>query len=291
MTFTHTFLMCLPKYFELAYVINPWMALHPNGVCTERALQQWQELYESISARALVRLIDPQPGLPDMPFTANAGLIVHDKVVVSRFLNAERQGEEQHFKEWFLNNQYTVYQTPAGLSFEGAGDALLDQKEFFLWMGWGYRSVLAAQEHLSNYLDVEVLPLHLVDERFYHLDTCFCPLSGGYLLYYPPAFDEPARRLIAQRVPSNKRIAISEEDAVHFACNAVNIDDLLILNCISSKLRSQLEQAGFEVIETVLSEFLKAGGGTKCLTLRLNDPLSANLRAVESAVANISLAY
>lgn len=291
MSFAHTFLMCRPKYFELCYVINPWMALHPNGICTERALQQWQELYESISKRALVRLIDPQPGLPDMSFTANAGLIVRDKVVLSRFLNSERQGEEQHFKEWFLDNQYKIYKTPVGLTFEGAGDALLDQQEFFLWMGWGYRSALAAHVHLSQYLDMEVLSLRLIDERFYHLDTCFCPLSGGYLLYYPPAFDEPARRLIAQRVPSNKRIAISEEDALYFACNAVNIDDLLILNHVGSKLRDQLNEAGFEVIETGLSEFLKAGGGSKCLTLRLDERLLANSHAVDSAPANISLSY
>jgi N-dimethylarginine dimethylaminohydrolase len=291
MNFPLTFLMCQPKYFEVSYVINPWMALHPNGISRQGALQEWQNLYESVSKRALVRLVDPQPGLPDMTFTANAGLIVQDKVVLSRFRHPERQGEEQHFQEWFLNNQYEVYQTPVGLSFEGAGDALLDRQDAFLWMGWGYRSELAANVHLSNYLDMEVLPLRLIDERFYHLDTCFCPLTDGYLLYYPAAFDEPTRRLIAQRVPRNKRIAVSEEDAVYFACNAVNIDDLLIINHVGSKLRNQLQEAGFEVIETGMTEFIKAGGGTKCLTLRLNEPPLVNTRAIESAVSTISLSY
>jgi N-dimethylarginine dimethylaminohydrolase len=131
----------------------------------------------------------------------------------------------------------------------------------------------------------------LIDERFYHLDTCFCPLTDGYLLYYPAAFDEPTRRLIAQRVPRNKRIAVSEEDAVYFACNAGNIDDLLILNHVGNKLRNQLQEAGFEVIETGMTEFIKAGGGTKCLTLRLNEPLLVDTRAIESAVSTISLSY
>jgi len=291
MTFALTFLMCQPKYFEVTYVINPWMALHPNGICREDALREWQNLYESVSKRAVVSLVDPQPGLPDMTFTANAGLIVDDKVVLSRFRHTERQGEEQHFHEWFLNNRYEVYQTPVGLSFEGAGDALLDRKESFLWMGWGYRSALAAHLHLSNYLDMEVLPLRLIDERFYHLDTCFCPLTDGYLLYYPAAFDEPTRRLIAQRVPRNKRIVVSEEDAVYFACNAVNIDDLVILNRVGDKLRNQLQEAGFEVIETGMTEFIKAGGGTKCLTLRLNEPLLVDTRALEPAVSTIALSY
>jgi N-dimethylarginine dimethylaminohydrolase len=130
---------------------------------------------------------------------------------------------------------------------------------------------------------MEVVSLRLVDERFYHLDTCFCPLNGGYLLYYPGAFDDHARSVIARRVPANRRIAISEKDAVKFACNAVNIDDSIILNHISDELRRKLEKIGFLVIETDLSEFLKAGGGTKCLTLRLNEPRFPALSTIESA--------
>lgn len=291
MTFAHTFLMCLPKYFEVSYAINHWMTLHPNGICADRALQQWQRLYEVMNERAYVRLVDPQPGLPDMPFTANAGVVVNNKAVVSRFVHPERQGEEKHFHDWFANNQFQVYKTPAGLSFEGAGDALLDRKEFLLWMGWGFRSALAAQAFLTNSLDIEVVPLRLVDKRFYHLDTCFCPLSGGYLLYYPPALDDDANYLIAQRVPGNRRIVVSEKDAVNFACNAINIDDLVIVNKISDGLRLQLEAAGFEVLEIDLSEFLKAGGASKCLTLRLDEPLIPSLGAVESALSNVVLAW
>lgn len=283
MTLAHTFLMCLPKYFEVSYVINHWMALHQKGICTERALQQWQGLYELISERAHVKLMEPQPGLPDMPFTANAGLIVDNKVMVSRFLHPQRQGEEKHFQDWFSSNQFQTHQTPAGLNFEGAGDALLDRKDVLLWMGWGYRSARAAQLHLAEYFDLEVVPLRLVDERFYHLDTCFCPLSDGYLLYYPAAFDDQARSAIARRIPANKRIAVSEKDAMRFACNAVNIDDVVIVNQIGIDLRVALERAGFQVIETDLSEFLKAGGGSKCLTLRLDEPRFPALATIEPA--------
>lgn len=285
MTFAHTFLMCLPKYFEVSYVINHWMALH-EGICTERALQQWQRLYELVSARAHVKLVAPQLGLPDMVFTANAGLMFDNKVMVSRFLHSQRTGEERHFQNWFSKNQFQIHKTPAGLNFEGAGDALLDRKETLLWMGWGYRSARAAQAHLSDYFDLEVVPLRLVDERFYHLDTCFCPLSGGYLMYYPAAFDEHARSMIAERVPRSKRIAVSERDAITFACNAVNIDDLVIVNGISDELRHELHSAGFEVAQTDLSEFLKAGGGSKCLTLRLDEPRFTALTTFESAFAH-----
>jgi lysine-ketoglutarate reductase/saccharopine dehydrogenase-like protein (TIGR00300 family) len=122
-------------------------------------------------------------------------------------------------------------------------------------------------------LKIEVLSLRLVDERFYHLDTCFCPLANGYLLYYPPAFDAYSNRLIEMRVPEAKRIIVDEVDAVNFACNAVNIDRTIVMNHVSDGLKRQLSDVGFTVIETPLSEFLKAGGAAKCLTLRVTEPL------------------
>ena len=41
-----------------------------------------------------------------------------------------------------------------------------------------------------------MLPLELVDPRFYHLDTCFCPLAPGVAIYYPGAFDEYGRSVL-----------------------------------------------------------------------------------------------
>jgi N-dimethylarginine dimethylaminohydrolase len=157
------------------------------------------------------------------------------------------------------------------VSFEGAGDALCDPARDAVWMGWGFRSDFTARAHLSRHLEVEVLPLRLADARFYHLDKCFCPLSGGHLLYYPPAFDKRSLDLIRARVPHDKLIAAAEADAEAFACNAVNIGDVVILNRASGALRGRLRAAGFRVVQADSSEFLKAGGATKCLTLRLDE--------------------
>jgi len=156
--------------------------------------------------------------------------------------------------------------------FEGAGDALFDRGSKVLWMAHGHRSISAAREVLHERLGVDVLTLKLVDQRFYHLDTCFCPLEGGYLLYYPPAFDEESRAVIEKRVPAARRIAIGEEDALAFACNAVNIDKTIVVNRATSALVEALRGKGFEVVQTPLSEFMKAGGSAKCLTLRLDEP-------------------
>lgn len=274
-------LMCPPNHYDVDYVINPWMEGNIHKSSRDRATEQWHKLFHIIKEHALVELVDPQPGWPDMVFTANAGLVLGKKVVLSRFFHKERQGEEPYFKEWFEAQGYTVYELPKDLPFEGAGDALLDREGRWLWAGYGFRSELDSHSYIAKWLDIQVISLQLADERFYHLDTCFCPLNRGYLLYYPPAFDFYSNRIIEMRVPPEKRIAIGEADAVNFACNAVNVEDKVIMNKVSDDLKQRLKAVGFEVFETTLSEFLKAGGAAKCLTLRTTEPVMEDVHANE----------
>ncbi len=268
-------LMCAPHHYDVDYVINPWMEGNIHRSSRELAEQQWQQLYEVLKTHATVDLVAPQPGWPDMVFAANAGLILGDTVVLSRFFHPERQGEEPYFQEWFEAQGYKVHCLPKGLPFEGAGDALFNRTGGWLWAGYGFRSELDSHPYLAKWLDVEVLSLRLVDRRFYHLDTCFCPLTDGYLLYYPAAFDLYSNRTIELRVPAEKRIAIDEVDAVNFACNTVNIDRVVVMNKASDELKQTLTARGFTVVETPLTEFLKAGGAAKCLTLRVTEPRQA----------------
>ncbi|MDJ1182879.1 TIGR00300 family protein [Roseofilum casamattae] len=279
MTDSIRFLMCAPDHYDVDYVINPWMEGNIHKSSRSLAVEQWENLYKIIKDNAIVDLVKPEPGWPDMVFTANAGLVLGKNVVLSRFYHPERQGEEPHFKAWFESQGFTVYELPKEVPFEGAGDALFDREGRWLWAGYGFRSELDSHPAIAQWLDVEVLSLRLMDERFYHLDTCFCPLSGGYLLYYPPAFDGYSNRLIEMRVPAEKRIALSEADAVNFSCNAVNINDIVIMNKASQELRDRLKSAGFRLIETPLTEFLKAGGASKCLTLRTTEPIREELHA------------
>ena len=282
MTSQLRFLMCAPDHYDVDYVINPWMEGNIHKSSRDRAVEQWQNLHHILKDHAIVDLVNPHKGVPDMVFTANAGLVLGDTVVLSRFFHKERQGEEPYFKEWFEQKGYTVHELPKDLPFEGAGDALLDREGRWLWAGYGFRSELDSHPYIAKWLDIEVVSLRLMDERFYHLDTCFCPLSGGYLLYYPPAFDSYSNRVIEMRVAPEKRIAIEEADAVNFACNAVNIDNRVVMNKASEGLKKRLADAGFEIIETQLTEFLKAGGAAKCLTLRVTEPVQVDRHATVS---------
>jgi N-dimethylarginine dimethylaminohydrolase len=158
------------------------------------------------------------------------------------------------------------------------GDCLFDRGGPWLWTGYGFRTEIEAHAQIQKFFDVELVSIHLTDSRFYHIDTCFCPLSGGFLMYHPPAFDFDSRMAIESRIPSHKRIVVDTADAGNFACNAVNIGDRVFLNKASQPLKARLMIAGFEVYEIGLSEFLKAGGSAKCLTLKLDEPVRERRR-------------
>src|SRR6185503_4557114 len=242
----HVFLMCPPEYFNVAYIINPWMHGNLRRIDNAVAKQQWRSLYDAVSDHAAVRLVLPQPSSPDMVFTANAGLVRGTRFITSRFRYPERQNEEPYFADWFLDRGYNVSLMPRDVPFEGAGDALFDRGpgKALLWMAHGHRSISAARGVLQERLGVEVVTLKLVDQRFYHLDTCFCPLEGGFAMYYPPAFDEASRASIERRVPAERRISVSEEDALAFACNAVNIDSVVVVNRASAAFAKALSRHG-----------------------------------------------
>ncbi len=233
-------------------------------VLAPEANAQWTSLYSLMRSYAEVDLIDPAPDLPDMPFTANGGPVIGDKVVVSNFLRAERKCEERHFERWFTEKGFAVHRLPHSISFEGVGDALLDSATGCVWMGYGQRSARDAAAHIRDIFEVETIALHLVDSKFYHLDTCFCPLDGGYVMYHPGAFSDEARSVLAAKIPPEKRILVESDDARSFACNAVNVGDVVILNRASERLNESLSRAGFRTLQCPVSEFLKAGGGSKC---------------------------
>ena len=94
-------LMCPPDFFTVEYIINPWMAGHEETLSLDRARQQWDELRNKLSEFADTVTMDAQPELPDLVFTANAGVVYGDKAIASHFMPHERRPEEQHFKKWF----------------------------------------------------------------------------------------------------------------------------------------------------------------------------------------------
>ncbi len=210
-----------------------------------------------------------------MVFTANAGLVLNGIAMTSRFRPTERQGEEPYFYSWLRDRVKSIHHPPESCYFEGCGDALPDSDRRCIWLGYGIRSDMAIQDEIESIWKRECIALELVNPSFYHLDTCLCPLPDSYIMYYPEAFSPQSQELIRHHVSEEHRIEISHEDATNFVCNAVNIAHCIIINRISPALRNRLEGLGFEVIECPVSEFIKGGGATRCMILRLDEDWSS----------------
>jgi N-dimethylarginine dimethylaminohydrolase len=268
--------MCPPDFYGIEYEINPWMnrarqADHPTAV------EQWQALHGHIEAAgAKVSLVEPVKGLPDLVFTANAAMIFGRRAVLSHFRHSQRQGEEPHFRCNLEALGFEVLDVPEQFNFEGAGDALFCGDT--LYAGYRMRSDASGHQAIGKLLGVRVLPVELVDARYYHLDTCFCPLAPDTAIWYPLAFDHYGQRAIEEHVPN--LIAVEQAEAERFACNAVVIGRRVITNTGCDKLYASLIANGYEPIATALDEFTKAGGSAKCLTLRLDGEEAAAWRSL-----------
>ena len=260
-------LMCRPDYFGINYEINPWMNMQKK-VDHDTAIQQWETLYKTIlNCGAAVELLEPVPGWPDMVFTANAGLLYQKKVILSHFKHKERQGEQLYFKEWFNKSGFKIENPVVNEDpyFEGAGDALPAGDKLFA--GYGFRTERHFYEKAS-YLDhSKIIYCELADPYFYHLDTCFCPLNDTLAMWYPGAFTEESQKKMLENI---ELIAVTEEEARRFACNAVVLDKNVILPSNCPDISAALEERGFTVYACDMNEYLKAGGACKCLTLRLD---------------------
>lgn len=258
-------LMCKPTYYDIEYEINPWMNKNLKAV-PFKAMLQWNELYNIIKSCGVeVVLAEPQQGLPDMVFTANAGLVKDGKVLLSSFFHPERQGEEYYFKQWFINAGYELLDKIVDLpdlSFEGEGDALFVNKQIFV--GYGIRS---NKDYYANFalLGVEeIVYCELIDPYFYHLDTCFCPINETDGIWWPEAFAASSQKIMQKQL---KLFAIPETEAKNFACNAVVINNNVIIPANCPVTKDYLQSLGYTVFCCEMSEFIKAGGACKCLTL------------------------
>lgn len=273
-----TLMMCRPTYFNVKHhLLNAHMEMK-TPVDQSVAMFQWENFYKTlIDKNVKVHLIEPQPGLVDMVFTANAGVIHGDKAVVANFGAVPRRPESQHYIQFFKERGFEVINPEDdGVEIEGCGDFMPthDGQNFFV--AYGFRSSFKAFDYMRNVLSIPRDRLHhmeLVNPYFYHIDTALMSLTRGHLMYNPEAFSEESVRKILD-VGDDKTIAVSREDSMYFACNSVNFEDngehIIIGNKFSEELRQKLADCGYKVIETPYDQFLLSGGSVRCCVLDID---------------------
>ena len=258
------YLMCRPEHFEVAYAINPWMD-PARPVDRALAVRQWESLratYERLGHT--VELIDPVPGLPDMVFAANGGLVYGGRALGARFTHPQRAAEGPAYLARLRSAGLDVVVEPSHVN-EGEGDFVVVGDRVLA--GTGYRTDPGAHREAAEVLEVDVLTLELVDPRFYHLDTCLAALDGSNIAYYPEAFSAAGRDLLETLYPD--AVLAERADAEVLGLNFVSDGRHVVLTQDAVGLAGQLREAGYEPVPVDLSELLKAGGSVKCCTMEL----------------------
>lgn len=274
------YLMCPPVHFGVLYEINPWMRREVS-VDPDRARAQWDNLVTTLrTAGAEVEMLEPHADVPDLVFTANAGVVNAGakQFVPSHFRHPERQAETPVNLAWFAAAGWSVDRLPDDLDHEGAGDALPFTPEggpTVLLSGYSFRSDASAATELSALLRCPVRPVQLVDPRLYHLDLTFCPLDGRRAMIAPQGWDGYGRKVVASLVP--EPLVLADDEALSFCANSVVVGRTVVMPSTPPRVGRQLEAWGFDVVECRVDEFLKAGGGCRCLTLALDTALSGSV--------------
>jgi N-dimethylarginine dimethylaminohydrolase len=274
------YLMTDPACFDVCYQINPWMRPDAWRADPRKALIAAKDASAELR-RALVALgarvetIGAAKGLPDLVFPANAAVVLDGRALPARFRHPERQGEEAIFREVFARLKRRgliadIVDLPEGVFQEGAGDAIWDADRELFWAGHGPRSSRASLAVIERAFGQEVVGLELASDRYYHLDTCFCPLAGGQVLYYPAAFTPASLAAIRRRVPQAERIEASDDEAEAFCVNAVNLDSRIVMARAPDSLKRKLTARGYSITEVDLAPFILSGGAAYCMTLRLD---------------------
>jgi N-dimethylarginine dimethylaminohydrolase len=258
------YLLCPPTYFAVDYSINPWM--DPSSPAdAERAVAQWQGVHDAlVTAGHEVLLLEPQPTLPDLVFTANGGIVIGDRALIAHFRHSERAAESVLVAARLQELGFEVHTAEQVNEGEGdfrlVGDVILG--------GHGLRSEAAAVREVGEFFDLPVVPLGLTDPRYYHLDTALAVLDDDTVVYLPEAFDPAGRGILGELFPD--AIRATPQEAAVLGVNMISDGGTVFMSADAPELRERIAARGFGVVPLELDELRKAGGGAKCCVLELH---------------------
>jgi N-dimethylarginine dimethylaminohydrolase len=263
---TKKLLLCPPTYYDIEYEINPWMHVE-NKVNQSSVHAEYAALRAAYKNLGLeFSEIDQVDGLPDMVYSANFGFPTETMFIKSNYKYDERKKEADYAAEYFAARDFEVKTLPEDIAFEGQGDLLTVNGNYFF--GWGKRSDLEAKPYLEELLGKKMIDFKLVNPFYYHLDTCFAPLNENTVVINPVSFEKEGKKLIYELFPNV--IEASTEDNHLIACNLVVADKTIVIaKGISQGLRDDFATHGFSVCEVPMDEYRKGGGSVKCLTLEI----------------------
>ena len=265
--------MCAPEWFDVHYLFNPHMA-YSERVDRRRAKAQWRRLVRVLEeAGAGLQFLEPRRGFGPLVFTADGAFCYRPgDVLILRNDGVRGEVEPPIFREWFRERGFRVESVPPHQRLDGGNLVRLPDGNVLAGLKPGTSG--AGERYLARLLRftcaADVIPVPLVQERFLHLDTAVGVLGPSRFLVYADGLRDGV--LDAPPFADAEVVHVSAEDAASFACNVVVVGDVVVTGPVSDGLARRIGRLGYHVERVDLSEFYKAGGGAKCLTLPLRPP-------------------
>jgi dimethylargininase len=204
---------------------------------------------------AEVRTLTVNRDLPDSVFIEDTAVVLDELAVLTSMgttvRRAELAGIEQELRQY-----RPVYRVSLPAKLEG-GDVLRVGRT--LLVGLSARTDAAGVEALANAVrshGYEVRPVPL--KNCLHLKTACTALPDGTLLLNPAWVDGYA-------LDEYDRINVPTDDP--FGANVLTLGERVCVAAEHEPTARLLEQHGYEVHTTALSEFAKAEGAVTCLSL------------------------
>lgn len=273
MQFPRRVLMVEPHGFRIEYAINPHMrdaSGKLNQIDSTKARVQWENFKKTFQGLGLEVLTLPgATDFPDMTFCANQTFPIKDSkgnaaLIMGNMKNEPRKGEVNYFADWAENQGFRIFAAPQ-FSFEGCGDAIWNYETGEIYGGHGFRTDALAYEEIERRFPLKFIRVPLVNEEFYHLDTCFAVLRSDVAAYVEEAFSKDIVEMFRSKFKTLIQIPY-EEAKKNFAGNMCGVGGhSVVMQAGSTQTMKQLSTNRFEVIEVDTSEFIKAGGSVFCL--------------------------
>ncbi len=261
----HRYLVCPPSHFGVLYEINPWMHKEIR-VDVDLAHRQWHDMVANLKAAGAetgrwsrwpgcpISSSPPTPGWWTGADSSSAGSATRSAAVRRSTTPNGSRPTAPRFSRSGPNRTSASKGRATRLPF---GRSLL--------AGYRFRSDFKAHSLLAEMLSIPVLSVELVDARFYHLDLTFCPLDCRHAIVNPHAWDRYGRAVVERLVP--EPLVLELDEALSFCANSVVIGRNIVMPACPPRVGRILEGWGFNVCVSPVTEFMKAGGGVRCLTL------------------------
>ncbi len=278
-------LLCSPDFFDIIDVKNPYMQGHLGQVDQTAVSAQW-ELLKQVYVKWVdkgyldqVLVLAGVEGCEDMVFCANQSFPFVDtngikSVILSKMKHPSRQKEVPYFKEFYESIGYKCIELTHTDLFEGMGDTIPHPGKQLYYGGYGHRSQATAYQEISDITGTPIIPLELISENFYHLDTCFVPLSEDAVMLCKDAFSNEGMAKIQSYF--KKIYYIDAKEAIDTFClNAhvinypENTKKVAVLQKGSVQAIEALKAEGYEIEEIETSAFMKSGGSVFCMKMMI----------------------